>query len=553
MARYPESELIERVLEQIDELWESEALIKEAEIFQFPMPREASTRARGYGPKQMFDPSVGRELYSPSQYDFNYFRPLRPDQSLHELRVVRTEEYSASTDTTTTREYDPNDPAPIMQALNRARNERGVIGTIETFDSMSSTSGISLHFEDSLDRALRDNFLFPATIRNGAQLTIGEVQKENQRSWEFKQNYPGFYNKLRETFLVINNHALVLMAVEKNRQNSPITQEAFSADERGGFNWGELEKVANRSAAQAFERVQALYRMESRLESERKSRKQLEAKIQKSFRPGAEGSESSVSFVRNFLKESGMKFKVNRETENSQMAMKRFFNEYRAFANKKLDDLEHNRGLQSALAITRARVMGRDAVTQTDMDDAKRRITLARKDPGTFTSARKMIDSITGGDREIGSEMMLLLDRRRSFSRHFEGIAKFGQAVHRLNRGDTHIRKSDIEEGRRFAASALLRSMVKGESVAQAVASEFKRTGFSSASALKANIRISKETDKLLNHLLQPLTKPEAYLAEKTDQALKADAPDTLQDSLGKQMKRSKGPSGPSTDPKIKR
>lgn len=558
VENYPASDRIELLLSEIEDLWSNPALLQEAISMGI-----LSLRGFPASNQEVFDPSVGRELYEPSETAFSHFRKLGPQESLQSLRVVRVEVYDEDTDDVTTKEFNPNDPEPLFEAYRRILSDRnlpddqkrGVEGSLEKFSQFRTTSAISMHFEKYIDSTLESNFLSPSLLQSNVLYAMDEPTGKDY-SAQFKMMYPDFYRKFREVFIAVNNHALIKLAVEKNREFDPVTQQPFTSAQRSGFTWNRLDEIAKNSAEIAFGRAKEIYAIERRYNKDVEFVKSASSRIERDIKAIKTGQETDVSFLKSFVRQSGMKFKVNRETEDSKMAMRRFTREYREFAGKRLDELEKNRGLQIVLAIAVARRRGNETVSNADMSEAAKRILEARKNPGTFTSARKMIDSITGNDNAMTSELMLMLDRRRSFARNLDKVARFGQTASRLNAGDARVSKAHIEEGKRFAASTFLRSMVKHESVAHALTWEFKRKGFSSESALRANVKLSKETDRLLNHLRKEMTRGEAYRNEKGDQALQAGAPKVLKDSLGDEFDRTQGPDpdpSPSHDTKPRR
>lgn len=553
---YPASEEIDYELAEIEELWNNPALLQDA-ISRGIL----SLRNVGASNQDAFDPSVGRELYKPSETPFSHFRKLGPEDSLQSLRVVRVEVYSEDDDEVTTKEYNPNDPTPLFEAYRRVLNDpnvpdlqkKGLEGSLNRFSNWRSTSAISLHFDKALDKTLSDNFLNPSMLRSTVEYTMDEGGAKDY-SAQFKMMYPEFYRKYQEVFVAVNNHALIKMAAEKNREYNPVTQQPFNSMERAGFTWNKLEEIAKQSAVIAFQRTKEIYAIETRYKKDVEFVKTASARIEKDLRSLQAGQSDDVNFLKGFLKQSGMKFKVDRENEDSRMAVRRFAREYREFAGKRLDDLEHNRGLQVVLAIAVARMRGNETVGTKDLAEAAKRIQEARKNPGTFTSARRMIDSITGNNQEMSGELMMMLDRRRTFARTYDRVAKFGQTAARVSAGDKRITKAHAEEGKRFAATTFLRSMIKQESIAKSLSWEFKRKGFS-AEVLRTNAR-STGSERLLNHLRKEMTRDEAQRREKEAQALRSDAPAVLQDSLGNERERDQRPDpdpSPNRDPRPRR
>ncbi|MDG9918199.1 hypothetical protein N7645_15020 [Pseudomonas juntendi] len=553
---YPASDDIDLDLAEIEELWKNEALLQDA-IDRGILSLKKTKAAN----QNTFDPSIGRELYKPSETPFSHFRKLGPEDSLQSLRVVRVEVYSEDDDEVTTREFNPNDPTPLFEAYRRVLNDpdvpvlqkKGLEGSLTRFSNWRTTSAISLHFDAAMRTVLKQNFLEPSTVKSTVEYKMDEKVSEDY-SVQFKMMYPGFYRKYQEVFVAVNNHALIKMAAEKNREYNPITQQPFTSMERAGVTWNKLEEIALQSAAIAFQRTKEIYAVETRYKKDVAFVKTATTRIENDLKSLQAGQADDVNFLKGFLKQSGMKFKVDRENEDSKMAVRRFAREYREFAGKRLDDLEHNRGLQVVLAIAVARMRGNETVGTKDLAEAAKRIQEARKNPGTFTSARRMIDSITGNNQELSGQLMMMLDRRRTFARTYDRVAKFGQTAARVSAGDKRITKAHAEEGKRFAATTFLRSMIKQESIAKSLSWEFKRKGFS-AEVLRTNAR-STGSERLLNHLRKEMSRDEAQRREKEAQALRSDAPAVLQDSLGNERERDQRPDpdpSPTRDPRPRR
>lgn len=549
---YPASEDIEAECLATDDLFDDETMRRDAEVKGFLKNRG---RGQATGQPSEFDPSFGRDQYTPATEPFTHFRPIPIEQSIHSLRVVRVEVYDEDEDQVSTLEANPNDPSHLFKALQRLDHDeniappqkRGVAGALREFSQYSTTSGISLHFRNYLDTVLRDEGLSPQFLRgyhkpSTLQEEVSEpVGMSEARSKTFAMMYPNFYEKFREHYVAINNYKLTLTAVEKNREYNPITKQPFDSGVKTGLTWNNLDAMALASAKEAFVRTKQYYQTQRLYQQNEKFIKSASNKLERELRDIKNGKSYDVSFLGSFLKQSGMKFRTSLKGETGTQAIKRFRQEYKAFAGKKLDDLE-SRGLQMILAIGNAKRLGKDTVGKVDMDRAAAVIQEARRKPGEFTSAKRLIDKVTGHHAELSSSLLLMLDGRRTFARSVDKVSKLGQSYSRLARGDSRVKKEDREEGKRFAASTFLRSLDKRETVAQAMLQELKRVSNGAHVAAKASSGLSDLSKRLLNQLTQPMTRGEAYRAAKVGAGIEQARPAGLSNDQG--IAPGQGPEG---------
>ncbi|PBK53831.1 hypothetical protein C6380_17630 [Pseudomonas syringae pv. actinidiae] len=561
---YPASEDIISEYAEIDSLYSDEAIIEDG-INKGLLERPTTAKARAKAQAIVFDPSIGRDQYVPATEAFTNFRPISAHRSIHELRVVRTEVYDDEDDRTYTLEVDPNDPEPLRHALRRLAadpridplQKRGAEGTAKHFDKFATTGQISLIFESEMHSVLRENYLNPKVVMDRSRQHYDSVLDEvahkagdsSARSKEFCLMYPDFYDKFREYFLAVNNYRLTLTAVEKNRLFDPITKEPFPFGVKTGLTWNKLQGIAKQSAEEAFRRTKLHYEMANRQEKSKTAVQSANAKLEREIRDINKGARHDIGFLSNFLKQSGMKFRASLQGETSAGAVKRFRAEYRAFANKELDALE-KRGLQMILAIASAKSLGKDTVGSVDMDRAAKVIQEARRVPGAYTSPKRMIYKIVGNDAELGNKLMLMLDGRRSFARNVDVVAKFGQSSSRVSRGDSRVKREDREEGKRFAASTFLRVLDKGENVAHAMIQEFKRSSNVVQAAVKVGSNLSNLSKRLLNQLMEPMSRDEAYRRSKVEVSIQQARPAGLTNDQGKAQGQGPERDGPGMKPR---
>ena len=540
---YPASEEIIEESEKLEGLYSELALLEDARRRGFV---KFKVDAKGVLSALAFDPSFGREKYVPANKNETYKDPIPPDY-IHSLKVVRTEVYDFDTDTQSTLEVDPNNPEHLKLAMARLASDQRIskkerTGVQEAWDKIFSqfetTTGISLHFRSQMDEEVKRNFLSPTFLKGYKELAsrrdqyAEDVGIDNAASKAHALRYPGFHERYRECFVAINNYKLTLAAVEKNREFDPITKQPFGFNNKEGLTYDKFREMAKASATEAFAMAKATYAINNRYSKTRAFIKSSSARLEREIREIATGAQYDIGILSGFLKESKMSFKP-KTGEKPGEASKRFKKAYKAFANKKLDDLEKNHGLQTILAIASARALGKDTVGKIDLDRAASVILEARRTPGSFTTTKKLIDRLTGGDAKITSELMPMLDGRRSFLRNVDRIARFGQSASRIGRGDSRVTKQDREEGQRFAASTFLRSMTRGETLAQAMLQEFKRSNLTQA-AIKASASLSDVSRRLLNQLMQPMTRNEAHRRAKVEATVEQDRPAGLKNDQGK-------------------
>lgn len=559
---YPASEDIEAEYAEIDELYEDEALQQDAVNKGFAHRLKGIFVKQGVGE---FDPSFGREQYVPATQPFTHFKPIPIEQSIHALRVARTEVYDEDEDEVKTLEVNPNDPSHFLRALRRLDadefidppQKRGIAGSLREFSRFTTTGEISLHFRKHLDAVLVSEGLSPTFLRGYNKDNYSSFQEEitervgldQAKSKNFALMYPDFYKKFREHYVAINNYKLTLTAIEKNREFNPITKQPFDRSVKTGLTWNKLEDIARSSAQEAFVRTKQYYATQRLHQQNEVVIKSATLKLDREIRDLHRGDKYDVSFLTAFLKQSGMKFRTSLKGETGAQAVKRFHKQYREFAGKRLDELE-DRGLQMILAIGSAKRLGKDTVGKIDMDRAAKLIQEARKKPGEFTSAKRMIDKITGHDAALSNSLMLMLDGRRTFARNVERVSKLGQSYSRLARGDSRVKREDRDEGKRFAASTFLRALEKGESVAQAMVQELKRIGNGAQVAVKASSSLSDLSRRLLNQLMKPMSRNEAYRQSKVDAGIQQDRPAGLTNDQGKAPGQGPEQGGPGMKPR---
>lgn len=544
---YPVSEDIEAEYVEVDDLFEDEALQQDAVIKGYLKPVNGGSRPLQSG---AFNPAIGRDKYIPSDEPFTFFRPISFEKHIYSLMVVRTEEYDEVNDVVNTLEVDPNDPSHFLRALRRLdfdpnipeKQKQGVSGAIKTFSQFQTTGHISLHFREYMDEVLTKEGLSPNFIRGYHKDRYSSFQEEicekisdlsKAPSKNFCLIYPNFYKHYRDHYIAINNYKLTLTAVEKNRDFNPITKQPFDSGVKTGLTWNRLESIALESAQEAFIRTKQYYATLRLYQQNTQFIKTSTQKLDREIRDLKNGEKYDVSFLGSFLKQSGMRFKLSHKGETGSQAVKRFRKEYRAFAGKQLDDLE-GRGLQIILAIGAAKRIGKDTVGKLDMDRADKAIQEARKRPGEFTSAKRLIDKVTGYDVELSNSLMLMLDGRRSFARNVDRVTRLGQSYSRLGRGDKRVKREDRDEGKRFAASTFLRALDKRETVAQAMLQEIKRMGSSAVVAAKASSSLSDLSKRLLNQLMKSMSRNEAYQRSKIEAAAEQARPAGLKNDQGK-------------------
>lgn len=559
---YPASEDIEAEYAEIDDLYEDEALKQDA-VNKGYVPMLAGVFVKTTG--IVFNAAFGREQYTPATEAFTHFRPIPIETSIHALRVARTEIYDDDLDKQYTLEVDPNDPSHLLRALRRLEadqfidhpQKRGVAGALKKFSSFGSTGEVSLHFRDHLDNVLVGEGLSPSFLRGYQKDNYSSYQEEitekvgidQATSKSFALKYPDFYRRFREHYVAINNYKLTLTAIEKNREFNPITKQPFDRSVKAGLTWNKLEDIARSSAQEAFVRTKQYYATQRLHQQNEVVIKSATLKLDREIRDLHKGDKYDVSFLTAFLKQSGMKFRTSLKGETGAQAVKRFHKQYREFAGKRLDELE-DRGLQMILAIGSAKRLGKDTVGKIDMDRAAKLIQEARKKPGEFTSAKRMVDKITGHDAALSNSLMLMLDGRRTFARNVERVSKLGQSYSRLARGDSRVKREDRDEGKRFAASTFLRALDKGESVAQATVQELKRMGNGAQVAVKASSSLSDLSKRLLNQLMKPMSRNEAYRQSKVDAGIQQDRPADLRNDQGKAPGQGPEQGGPGMKPR---